>query len=181
MEILIVEDDIISRSILKNMLVEMGNTVIEAEGGEQAWNVLKSKKLKFVISDWMMPGLNGLDLCKKIRSEPFKEYVYVIMLTAKDGRSDLVEVFRAGADDYIPKPFDPEELRARVMTGLRVIDLETRHKAIAHTLIESRNKLRIVVDSFEEEIVAVDRDMNIVSINKAFANRLQRTPEAVIG
>jgi len=181
MEILIVEDDIISRSILKNMLVEMGNTVIEAEGGEQAWNVLKSKKLKFVISDWMMPGLNGLDLCKKIRSEPFKEYVYVIMLTAKDGRSDLVEVFRAGADDYIPKPFDPEELRARVMTGLRVIDLETRHKAIAHTLIESRNKLRIVVDSFEEEIVAVDRDMNIVSINKAFANRLQRTPETMIG
>ncbi len=181
MDILIVEDDIISRSILKNMLVEMGNTVIEAEDGEQAWRFLKSRKPKIVISDWMMPGLNGLDLCQKIRSEPFKEYVYVIMLTAKDGQADLVEVFRAGADDYITKPFDPEELRARVMTGSRVIDLETRHKALAHTLIESRNKLRIVFDSFKEEIVSVNREMNIVSVNKAFANRLQRTPAAVVG
>ncbi len=181
MEILIVEDDIISRSILKNMLVEMGNTVIEAEDGERAWKILESKKLKMVISDWMMPGMNGLDLCKKIRSEPFKEYVYVIMLTAKDGRADLVEVFRAGADDYIPKPFDPEELRARVMTGSRVIDLESRHKALAHTLIESRNKLRIVFDSFKEEILSVNREMNIVSVNKAFANRLQKTPAEVVG
>jgi two-component system NtrC family sensor kinase len=180
MEILIVEDDIISRSILKKMLVEMGNTVIEAEDGVEAWQILNSRKVKFVISDWMMPELSGLDLCKKIRSEQFNEYIYVIMLTAKDRKKDLVEVFGAGADDYIPKPFDPEELRARVMTGIRVIELEKRHKALAHTLVESRNKLRIVLDSLKEEIVSLDRDHNIVSTNKAFAARLQSSPQDVV-
>ena len=180
MEILIVEDDIISRSMLKKMLVEMGNTVIEAVDGVQGWEILKSRKLKFIISDWMMPGMTGLELCKKIRCEPFNEYVYVIMLTAKDCKRDLVEVFGAGADDYIPKPFDPEELRARVMTGLRVIELEKRHTALANTLMESRNKLRIVLDSLKEEIVSLDRNLNIVSMNMAFANSLQRSPEEVV-
>jgi two-component system, NtrC family, sensor kinase len=181
MDILIVEDDFISRNILKKMLVEMGHTVIEAEDGEQGWEILKSKSVKIVISDWMMPGMNGLELCKKIRSESFKEYIYVIMLTAKDRRADLMDVFSAGADDYIPKPFDPEELRARVMTGLRVIVLEERHNQLAHTLIESRNKLRIVIDSLREEIVSLDRDMRVVSVNKSLARNQQCAPEDLVG
>jgi two-component system, NtrC family, sensor kinase len=181
MDILIVEDDFISRNILKKMLVEMGHTVIEAEDGEKGWEILKSENVKIVISDWMMPGMNGLDLCKKIRSESFKEYIYVIMLTAKDRRDDLMEVFSAGADDYIPKPFDPEELRARVMTGLRVIHLEERHNHLAHTLIESRNKLGIVLDSLREEIVSLDRDMRIISVNKAFAQRYKCEPSELAG
>jgi two-component system, NtrC family, sensor kinase len=181
MDILIVEDDFISRNILKKMLVEMGHTAIEAEDGQEGWEILKSKNIKLVISDWMMPALNGLELCKRIRSESLKEYTYVIMLTAKDRRSDLMEVFSAGADDYIPKPFDPEELRARVMTGLRVINLEERHNSLAHTLIESRNKLRIVIDSLNEEIVSLDHRMGIVSVNKAFAKRHQCDPQQLVG
>jgi two-component system NtrC family sensor kinase len=181
MDILIVEDDFISRNILKKVLAEMGQSVIDAENGEKGWEILKSKKIRLIISDWMMPGMNGLELCKKIRSEPFKEYVYVIMLTAKDRRADLMEVFSAGADDYIPKPFDPEELRARVMTGLRIIDLEERHNNLAQTLIESRNKLRIVIDSLKEEIVSLDRDMRIVSVNRAFADKHQCNPRELVG
>jgi two-component system, NtrC family, sensor kinase len=180
MEILIVEDDFISRSLLKKMLMEMGHTVIEAENGLEGWRLLQSKRSKIVISDWLMPEMNGLELCKKIRAEGSKEYIYVILLTAKDSKADLVDVFRAGADDYIPKPFDPEELRARVMTGVRVIDLEERHNNLASTLIESRNKLRVVLDSLKEEIVSLDRDMNIVSVNKAFANQLNCAPEAAV-
>jgi two-component system NtrC family sensor kinase len=181
MDILIVEDDFISRNILKKMLVEMGQSVIEAENGQTGWEILKAGNIKLVISDWMMPGMNGLELCKKIRSESFKAYTYVIMLTAKDRRADLMEVFSAGADDYIPKPFDPEELRARVMTGLRVIRLEERHNNLAHTLIESRNKLRIVIDSLEEEIVSLDNQMRIVSVNKAFARKHQCDPRELAG
>jgi PAS domain S-box-containing protein len=163
------------------MLAEMGQSVIEAENGQEGWEILKSRNIKLVISDWMMPGMNGLDLCKKIRSASFKEYIYVIMLTAKDRRADLMEVFSAGADDYIPKPFDPEELRARVMTGLRVINLEERHNELAHTLIESRNKLRIVIDSLKEEIISLDRDLRIISVNKAFARRYQSDPQDLAG
>jgi two-component system NtrC family sensor kinase len=181
MGILIVEDDFISRNILKKMLVEMGQSVVEAENGQQGWEILNSENIKLVISDWMMPGMNGLELCKRIRSESFKKYIYVIMLTAKDRRADLMEVFRAGADDYIPKPFDPEELRARVMTGLRVIDLEKRHNDLAHTIIESRNKLRIVIDSLKEEIVSLDRQMRIVSVNKAFASKNKCDPQELVG
>jgi len=181
MDILIVEDDFISRNILKKMLAEMGQSVIEAEDGQEGWEILKSRHIKLVISDWMMPGMNGLELCKKIRSTSFKEYIYVIMLTAKDRRADLMEVFSAGADDYIPKPFDPEELRARVMTGLRVINLEERHNKLAHTLIESRNKLRIVIDSLKEEIVSLDRQMGIISVNKAFARKHQCDPHELVG
>ena len=72
MEILIVEDDFISRNILKKMLAEMGHSVIEAEDGEVGWEILKSRCIKIVISDWMMPGMNGLELCRKIRSDSFK-------------------------------------------------------------------------------------------------------------
>lgn len=181
MEILIIEDENISRLMLKSALEAMGNTIIEAEDGQQAWEILNTKKIKIVICDWMMPGINGLELCKKIRSQLFKRYIYFIMLTSKDRKEDLVNVFRAGADDYIPKPYDLEELRARVMNGMRVIDLEERYHSMAKMIIESRNKLRIVIDSLGEEIVSLDRDMKIVTVNKALTNRLKCRPEEVVG
>ena len=181
MEILIVEDDYISRSLLKKMLIEMGHQVIEAENGNQAWSLLSDHLYQLIITDWMMPEMDGLDFCRKIRATVFNCYVYVIMLTSKDRKQDLVEVFKAGADDYIPKPFDPEELRARVMTGLRLIELEQRHTKLNHTIVESRNKLRIVLDSLQEEIVAVNPELKVVSINRAFIDRLGSEPAAVVG
>ena len=181
MEILIVEDDYISRSLLKKMLIEMGHQIFEAENGKQGWEMLANNPCQLIITDWLMPEMDGLDLCRKIRSAVFSSYVYVIMLTSKDRKKDLVEVFQAGADDYIPKPFDPEELKARVMTGLRLIELEKRHTKLNHTLVESRNKLRIVLDSLQEEIVAVDSDFKVVSVNQAFIDRLDCKPGNVVG
>lgn len=181
MEVLIAEDDYISRNLLKKMLIEMGHEVIETENGEAAWEQLKKKPRQIVITDWMMPQMDGLQLCNKIRSASFDSYIYIIMLTAKDRKKDLVEVFESGADDYIPKPFDPEELRARVMTGIRVINLENNYNNMANTLIESRNKLRIVIDSMKEEIVSIDRETTIVSVNNAFVKRLGCRPEEVVG
>jgi signal transduction histidine kinase/DNA-binding response OmpR family regulator len=181
MEILIVEDDYVSRSMLKKMLVEMGHQVNEAENGTQAWKLLLDQPFSLVITDWLMPEMDGLELCRKIRSDLFSCYVYVIMLTSKDHKNDLVDVFQAGADDYIPKPFNPEELQARVLTAMRVVELERRHKQLNHTLIESRNKLRIVLDSLQEEIVSIDPAMNIVSVNKAFVDRVGCHPTDLVG
>lgn len=141
MEILIVEDDYISRSLLKKMLVEMGHHVKKAEDGKQAWQWLHQNSCHLVITDWLMPELDGLELCRKIRSASFSSYIYVIMLTSKDRKKDLVEAFRAGADDYIPKPFDPDELRARVMTASRVVELEKRHKQLNETLVETASQI----------------------------------------
>ena len=181
MDILIAEDDYISRNLLKKVLIEMGHDVVETQNGEEAWQLLQDSPFKIVISDWMMPEMDGLELCHKIRKSAQKGYVYIIMLTAKDRKTDLVDVFKAGADDYIPKPFDPEELRARVLTGVRVVHLEERHNALAHTLIESRNKLRVVLDSLTEEIVSLDRDMKIVSANQAFVDYAGFELETVVG
>lgn len=141
MEILIVEDDYISRSLLKMLLVEMGHSVQEAEDGKQAWQWLCQNPCQLIITDWLMPEIDGLELCQKIRLAAFSCYIYVIMLTSKDRKKDLVEVFRAGADDYIPKPFDPEELRARVMTAARVVGLEKRHKQLNDTLAETASQI----------------------------------------
>lgn len=181
MEILIVEDDYISRNLLKKMLVEMGHDVLEMENGRQAWEHLQITPRQIVITDWMMPEMDGLELCRKIRSANFGVYIYTIMLTAKDRKKDLVAVFESGADDYIPKPFDPEELHARVMTGIRVISLENRYNHMAETLIESRNKLRVVFDSLKEEIVSLDNQKRIVSVNKTFVDRLGSQPEEIVG
>ena len=181
MEILIVEDDFISRNLLKRMLMEMGHQVVETENGRQAWELLLKRPIYLVIADWMMPEMDGLELCRNIRRVAFDGYIYIVVLTSKDRRKDLMEVFQAGADDYIPKPFDPEELKARVSTGLRVVDLEARHKKMQNILLESRNKLRTVIDALQEEIIALDRDYTIVSVNKAFAQRLGVKAEEMIG
>lgn len=181
MEILIVEDDFISRNLLKKMLIEMGHQVVETENGRQAWELLLKRPIYLVIADWMMPEMDGLELCRNIRRVSFDGYIYIVVLTSKDRRKDLVEVFQAGADDYIPKPFDPEELKARVATGLRVVELESRHKKMQNILLESRNKLRTVIDALQEEIIAIDRDYSIVTVNKAFALRLGAKAEEMIG
>ncbi len=141
MEILIVEDDYISRSLLKKMLVELGHSVTEAENGNQAWEWLCQNSCPLIITDWLMPEIDGLELCRKVRAATFDCYVYVIMLTSKDQKRDLVDVFGAGADDYIPKPFDPEELQARVMTAMRVVELEKRHKQLNDTLVETASQI----------------------------------------
>jgi signal transduction histidine kinase len=143
MEILIVEDEAVSRDLLKKLFIKMGHKVREVANGKEAWEWLHHNPCPLIITDWLMPELDGLELCRKIRSAEFSYYVYVIVLTSKDQKKDLVEVFRAGADDYIPKPFDPEELRARVMTALRVVDLEKRHKQLNDTLAEKAMQIEV--------------------------------------
>ncbi len=146
-KILIVEDDYISRNLLKKMLPALGCAVLEAENGQKAWDIIREASPNLIITDWLMPEMDGLELCRKIRAASFPFYIYIIMLTARDRKKDLVDVFESGADDYIPKPFDPEELRARVMTGLRIVELEVAHKDLRSVLVESRNRLRVVFDA----------------------------------
>jgi PAS domain S-box-containing protein len=181
MEILIAEDNAVSRNLLKKVLVKQGHMVLAAENGIKAWELFQQNDIKMVVTDWIMPGMDGLALCKKIRSLRGESYTYVIILTAKDQKKNLIEAFNAGADDYIAKPFDPHELKARIKTGMRIVDLEIKHKDLANILIESRNKLKIVFDSLQEEIVAVDDKFRIVSANNAFLRNTGATFQEIIG
>lgn len=124
-KILIAEDDMISRRLLETTLIKWGYEVIVTCDGVAAWELLQSvDPPPLAILDWMMPGLDGLQLCRKIRGIPTSTPPYLILLTAKGRREDIVTGLRAGANDYVTKPFDREELHARVQVGVRIIELQ---------------------------------------------------------
>ncbi len=141
MQILIVDDDELSLDILEHALTCEGHSVIRASHAQAALDVLEQETCRFVISDWDMPGMTGIELCQAIRSRDFGGYVYVILLTSHRGTADLVQGMSAGADDFITKPFHPAELSVRVRAGCRIVALETREVAIfaLAKLAESRD------------------------------------------
>jgi len=115
----------ISRTVLKVLLSKWGYEVLEAEDGEQAWNILEEENSpRLVVADWVMPGLDGPDLCRRLRESGDKSYHYIILLTSRDSKEDIVGGLNAGADDYITKPFKPEELEVRLRVGKRILALQ---------------------------------------------------------
>ncbi len=141
MKTLIVDDDPISLDLLENALNELGHEVIKAESATAALEVLGGSDIRFVISDWEMPGMSGLELCQLIREKEFGGYVYIVLLTSHRGREAMIQGMNAGADDFLEKPFDPAELAVRVRAGERIVGLETRDLAIfaLARLAESRD------------------------------------------
>lgn len=126
MKILIADDDLVTLRNLQATLSQMGDEVISVDDGTKAWEVLSSKTApSLAILDWMMPGLEGADICRKLRSDATLPAIYVLMLTSRTDRKDIVEGLDAGADDYLTKPFHPDELRARIQAGKRILSLQT--------------------------------------------------------
>lgn len=139
MEILIAEDDEVSRRILQVTLAAAGHTVVVTENGAEAWDILeKDDSPPLAILDWMMPGLDGLEVCRRVREKKTDTPVYIIFLTAKANKTDIVQGLGAGANDYILKPFNREELRARVQVGETVVNLQ---HALAARVGELENAL----------------------------------------
>ena len=125
MRVLIAEDDPVSRRALEATLSRWGYEVTVTSDGEEAWSAAQDEACpKLVILDWMMPGMTGPEVCAKVRTLPHGGHLYVLLLTAKDRTEDVVAGLEAGADDYICKPFHPDELEARVRAGRRIIELQ---------------------------------------------------------
>src|SRR5579864_9501341 len=123
--VLIAEDDPIFRRILENWFKRWDYSVTSVEDGLNAWEILQKEDApQLAILDWMMPGVDGIELCRRIRSRTQSPYRYILLLTAKDDKQDVVAGLEAGADDYLTKPFDVNELRARVRAGKRILDLQ---------------------------------------------------------
>jgi len=134
MKILIAEDDTISRRLLESFLRKWGYDVLVASDGAEAWEAMHEPEApNLVISDWMMPNMDGLELCGNIRAMEKSGYTYFIILTAKGRKEDVIEGLEAGADDFLIKPFDQEELKYRVKIGERIIRLEHRILELAGT------------------------------------------------
>jgi two-component system, cell cycle response regulator len=145
---LIADDDRGTLAILEATLRRQGLDVVSARDGAAAWDLLRQKPgISVAIVDWMMPGIDGLELCRRIRQEPTLAKVYVIVLTARQERGDLVNGLEAGADDYVIKPFDLDELRARVRVGVRLATLQDRLAAKIVELEATRDALERLASS----------------------------------
>jgi sigma-B regulation protein RsbU (phosphoserine phosphatase) len=125
MKVLIAEDDSVSRLLLENILHEWGYDVVTTADGVQAWDALTGPAPpRLSILDWQMPGLDGLELCRRIRADRATESTYVLLLTGKGGTDNVVQGLKSGANDYLTKPFDLDELAARLGVGRRVVELQ---------------------------------------------------------
>lgn len=142
MRILIVEDDWTSREMLRGTLTRLGHDVLLAEDGQQAWDLFRAGPVPMIITDWIMPNLSGLELCRLVRQSARNAYTYVVLLTVKTDRESLLEAFEAGADDFLPKPFDPAELLARLRCGERVIQLEEQLASRIRDLGRANEKMK---------------------------------------
>ena len=174
MKILIAEDDPVSRKLLERTLEKFGHEVITSCDGEDAWNKYQLENFVFLITDWMMPKLDGIDLTKNIRNFEEKEnkildakkYCYIIMLTAKSQIDDLVMGMDAGVDDFIAKPFNKKELQVRIKAGERILNLKKE-------LVEANIKL-LESDIMKSEFVSiVSHDLGTpMTVMKGFTKML---------
>ena len=127
MRALVADDDRVTAAMLARTLERWGIEVVVVSDGHEAWSTIeKDPAIGLAILDWMMPGLDGPGVCRLIRQEPSRAHMHVLLITSRNSRADIVAGLDAGADDYLTKPFDLEELRARVHVGLRVLALQER-------------------------------------------------------
>jgi CheY-like chemotaxis protein len=172
MHILIAESDLESAYNMATQLAQMSHHPYIARDGIEAWGIFTDHEIDIVISRLDLPRISGLDLCRKIRAFNRCAFTYCIVLVEKDEVSHIKKIFEIGADDCIVKPVNPLLLKARVKSCERAAQAVERCQELQDTLTASRNKLRIVFDSLPEEIIAVDREGKIVSLNRSYvANR----------
>src|SRR5262245_39088707 len=133
MKILIAEDDRDSRELLSWILEKLGHQVTVTENGNAAWNAYRRGKFHVVISDLLMPDVDGLELCRRIRAARQTKYTYIILLTALIGKKQYLEGMEAGADDFVTKPFDPDELRARLRVAERILSFKESKSGVENS------------------------------------------------
>ncbi|MDA3789102.1 MAG: diguanylate cyclase [Desulfobacula sp.] len=167
MKVLIAEDDMTSRIILDSILKKWGFTPVLTCNGKEAWEVMQSKDApRLAVLDWQMPEMNGIEVCQKIREIDTSEPPYLILLTSKDEKKDIVKGLEAGANDFISKPYDNKELQARINVGQRMVKLQSElgeayraleHEAMHDPLTNIFNR-RAIMDLLEKEIARAKRE-----------------------
>ncbi len=173
MRVLIADDDMVSRSVVKALLTKWGYEVLEAEDGNQAWDILKEKDSpRLVLIDWMMPGMAGLELSRRLRQLDDNTYHYVILLTGRNSKEDIIDGLDAGADDYITKPFVAQELEVRLRVGSRILALQqSLQEALEKQSYQARHdpltgilNHREILNILEKEINRSERQGNSLAV-----------------
>ena len=173
MRILIADDDLTSRSILSAVMKRAGYEVVEVVNGAEAWQVLQQENApRLVILDWMMPEMDGLEVLRRVRSVETEQPPYIIMLTAKEERDDVIEGLEAGANDFLSKPFDAGELRARISVGRRMVELQEALLKNRETLLYQATydeltglmNRRAILERLKENIARAERHGECLAI-----------------
>jgi len=173
MKILIADDDSTFRSVLAGVLDKQGHEVISTEDGEAAWRVMKEPDApRLAILDWVMPGMDGLEVVRRVRARPTDRPPHLILLTSKTKMAELIAGLDAGANDYLTKPFDPGELRARIAVGRRVVELEDAliasrdimaHQATHDPLTGLLNR-RAILEQLHKELARTQRQGDLLAV-----------------
>lgn len=169
MKILIAEDDFTSRLMLKEIFEQWGYKVILTEDGEKAWEILKKPGApRIAVLDWVMPGMDGVEVCKRVKAMEGEDPIYIILLTGRSSKGDIVRGFEAGADDYMTKPFDENELRARIRVAIRMIDIQS-------ILTEKVKKLKDALDEIKtlKGFIPICASCKQIRDDKGYWNRLE--------
>ncbi len=171
--VLLVDDSPIYRHLISGYLREWGFELMLAKDGLEAWRVLeRMDSPTLVLTDWVMPGMDGLELCKKLREGQTDRYIYTILLTSKDEKSDLLKAMEAGVDDYLVKPFDDQELRARLLVGKRILSLQQELiaardamiRAAMHDLLTEVLNRREIMECLRRELSRAKREQKPVAV-----------------
>lgn len=170
---MIAEDDLTTRRLLKTILAKWGYDVIDTSNGNDAWQALRAEEApRLAILDWKMPGMDGPEICRKVRQELNEHYTYMILLTAQDRDEDMITGMEAGADDYITKPFKTSELKVRLRAGRRIIELQNelitareflKRQAIYDSLTGLLNRGEII-HILKNELAKADREESTVAL-----------------
>ncbi len=151
--VLVVDDSRLQRRILVASLKKWGFEVIEAECGEAAMEICRSAPPDLVLSDWMMPGMSGLDFCQAFRAMPVDCYGYFILLTSKSEKNEVAEGLGAGADDFLTKPVNADELRARISAGARILDMHRQLSDKNRMILETLDQLQVAYDKIDKDLI----------------------------
>ncbi len=181
MKILIAEDDSASRMALKAILQKWGHEIVVAEDGNQAWEILQTDNPKLAILDWMMPGIEGVELCRRVRERTDGDYVYIILLTGKVENEDIVTGLDAGADDYITKPFDREVLRSRVAVGARIVQYETVLAEKNVQLQRYGSKMEKLAQERSKQLIHAERMATVGLLSAGIAHEINNPTAFIAG
>jgi PAS domain S-box-containing protein len=181
-KVLVAEDDPVSRRVVAVMLARWGYGVRLAADGLEAWAALQEPDApSLVVVDWMMPGLDGPELCRRIRSSRERGARYVVLLTARGGADDVIAGLEAGADDYVRKPFEPGELRARLRVGERMVALQHRLSEQVRHLAEREARLRAIFEGAHDAIITTGSDGLVRDVNPSSERIFGRAAAETIG